>query len=40
MSESLEARIKRYWNTQPCNIKHGTAQPGTKEFFEQVSVRR
>ena len=40
MSESLEARIKRYWNAQPCNIKHGTAEPGTLEFFQQVSARR
>jgi 2-polyprenyl-3-methyl-5-hydroxy-6-metoxy-1,4-benzoquinol methylase len=40
MSETLEQRIKRYWNAQPCNIKHGTAEAGTAEFFQQVSARR
>lgn len=40
MMEDLEARIKRYWNAQPCNIKHSTAEPNTPEFFQQVSARR
>ena len=40
MSQSLEDRIKRYWNTQPCNIKHGKSDIGTPEFFREVSERR
>ena len=40
MSQSLEERIKRYWNTQPCNIKHGKSDIGTAEFFQEVSERR
>ena len=40
MSQSLEERIKRYWNTQPCNIKHGKSDIGTAEFFREVSERR
>jgi 2-polyprenyl-3-methyl-5-hydroxy-6-metoxy-1,4-benzoquinol methylase len=40
MSETLEERIKRYWNAQPCNVKHGKAEPGTLEFFQEVSARR
>jgi 2-polyprenyl-3-methyl-5-hydroxy-6-metoxy-1,4-benzoquinol methylase len=40
MSETLEQRIKRYWNAQPCNVKHGKADPGTLEFFQEVSARR
>jgi 2-polyprenyl-3-methyl-5-hydroxy-6-metoxy-1,4-benzoquinol methylase len=40
MAETLEERIKRYWNTQPCNVKHGKAEPGTLEFFQEVSARR
>jgi 2-polyprenyl-3-methyl-5-hydroxy-6-metoxy-1,4-benzoquinol methylase len=40
MSETLEERIKRYWNAQPCNVKHGKADPGTLEFFQEVSARR
>lgn len=37
---SLEERIRRYWNTQPCNIKHGASDVGTPEFFREVSERR
>lgn len=40
MSETLEQRIKRYWNAQPCNIKHSPAEPGTSQFFRDVSARR
>lgn len=40
MRESLEERIRRYWNNQPCNIKHGSSEPGSLEFFQEVSARR
>lgn len=40
MSFNLEEKIKRYWNSQPCNIKHGTSDIGTAEFFHEVSERR
>lgn len=40
MQESLEQRIKRYWNAQPCNVKHSRAEPGTSQFFRDVSARR
>ena len=39
-SESIEDRIRRYWNTQPCNIRHSTNPVGTVEFFREVSARR
>ena len=40
MSNDLEDRIKKYWNNQPCNIRHGTSELGTKDYFNQVSARR
>jgi len=40
VSSNLEEKIRRYWNTQPCNIKHGTSDIGTAEFFREVSERR
>ena len=40
MSTNLEERIRRYWNTQPCNIKHGQSDIGTPAFFREVSERR
>ena len=40
MTETLEEKIQRYWNNQPFNIKHGDSEPGSLEFFKQVSARR
>lgn len=40
MQETLEQKIKRYWNAQPCNIKHSPAEPGSEQFFRDVSARR
>ena len=37
---TLEERIVRYWNNQPCNIKHGQSPVGTLEFFQEVTERR
>ena len=37
---NIEDKIRRYWNTQPCNVKHGQSDIGTPEFFREVSERR
>ena len=37
---SIEQEIKDYWNRQPCNVKHGTSEVGTREFFEEVTAKR
>lgn len=36
----LEQKIVDYWNTQPCNIKHGRSEPGTADFFKEITERR
>ena len=38
--ETLEDKIRRYWNNQPCNVRHGQSEPGSLEFFQEVSARR
>lgn len=38
MNTQIEA-IREYWNRQPCGIRHG-AQPGSIEFFQQLTSRR
>jgi len=38
-SPSLET-VRDYWNRRPCNIRHGTAPIGTKEYFDQVEARK
>lgn len=40
MKESLENRIRRYWDSQPCNIKHSSGEIGSLEFFQEVSAKR
>lgn len=32
--------VKDYWNAQPCNVKHSTAEINTKEYFEDVKTKR
>lgn len=37
---NLEQEIKDYWNNQPCNVRHGTSEVGTREFFNEVTAKR
>jgi 2-polyprenyl-3-methyl-5-hydroxy-6-metoxy-1,4-benzoquinol methylase len=37
---NIEDKIKRYWNSQPCNIKHSSSEFGSADFFREVSERR
>jgi ubiquinone/menaquinone biosynthesis C-methylase UbiE len=32
--------VREYWNRRPCNIRHSTAEIGTKDYFEQVEARK
>ncbi|CAN5768525.1 hypothetical protein BH24ACI3_BH24ACI3_01100 [soil metagenome] len=32
--------VKKYWNARPCNIRHSSAEVGTKEYFDQVEARK
>jgi len=36
---SLE-EVRDYWNRRPCNIRHGTAPVGSREYFDQVEARK
>lgn len=38
-SASLDS-VRDYWNRRPCNVRHGTAPVGTKEYFDQVEARK
>lgn len=33
-------KVQNYWNERPCNIRHSTAEIGTKEYFDQVEWRK
>ena len=32
--------VRDFWNARPCNIRHGTAEVGTREYFDQVEHRK
>jgi SAM-dependent methyltransferase len=33
-------KVQDYWNARPCNVRHSTAEIGTKEYFDQVEWRK
>lgn len=36
---SLE-EVRSFWNQRPCNIRHSKQEIGTKEYFDEVEVRK
>lgn len=32
--------VENYWDDRPCNVRHGSAPVGTKEYFDQVEKRK
>lgn len=32
--------VRRYWNRRPCNIRHSTAEIGTRQYFDEVEARK
>lgn len=39
-STAIENKIRTYWNSQPCNIKHSLLPVGSKEYFEEVKNKK
>lgn len=40
MIELLIEKVKRFWDSRPCNIRHSNAPLGTKKYFDEVAARR
>ena len=36
----LKDRVRRFWDNQPCGVRHGGAEPGTREFYRAVEAHR
>jgi SAM-dependent methyltransferase len=32
--------VKRYWDARPCNLRHSTAEVGTRQYFDEVEARK
>lgn len=33
-------KVQEYWDRRPCNIRHSTAEIGTKQYFDEVEARK
>jgi 2-polyprenyl-3-methyl-5-hydroxy-6-metoxy-1,4-benzoquinol methylase len=33
-------RVRDFWNTRPCNIRHSRKEVGTREYFDEVERRK
>ncbi len=41
MFEKIEIeKVKGYWDSRPCNIRHSLQPIGTKEYFDEVEARK
>jgi SAM-dependent methyltransferase len=40
MKINIKNKIKKFWNRQPCNIKHSKKKLFSKEYFNEVKKRR
>jgi len=34
------AKVREYWNSRPCNIRHSPKPVGTREYFDEVEYRK
>ena len=39
MTELIET-VKQYWDRQPCNVRHSDHPLGSREYFDQVELRK
>jgi len=39
-SETSIDRVRDYWNSRPCNLRHSPAPVGSREYFDQVEARK
>ena len=40
MKDNPIDEVRNYWNARPCNIRHSSAPTGTREYFDQVELRK
>jgi SAM-dependent methyltransferase len=38
--ETSIERVREYWNSRPCNLRHSPEPVGTREYFDQVEARK
>lgn len=39
-SDTSIDKVRNYWNSRPCNLRHSQAPVGSREYFDQVEARK
>jgi SAM-dependent methyltransferase len=39
-SETAIDRVREYWNSRPCNLRHSPSPVGTRQYFDEVEARK
>ena len=37
---STIAKVSKFWNDRPCNIRHSKEPVGSREYFDEVATRK
>jgi SAM-dependent methyltransferase len=40
MTTATVQDVQRYWDARPCNLRHSTAEVGTRQYFDEVEARK
>ena len=40
VSHNIIDKVKDFWDTRPCNIRHSPNKVGTKAYFDEVEIRK
>jgi SAM-dependent methyltransferase len=40
MSTATVQDVQRYWDARPCNLRHSTAEVGSRQYFDEVEARK
>lgn len=33
-------RVREYWNTRPCNVRHSARDPSTRDYYDEVEAKK
>ena len=40
MNPATVQDVQRYWDARPCNLRHSTAEVGSRQYFDEVEARK
>jgi hypothetical protein len=40
MTTATVQDVQRYWDARPCNLRHSTAEVGSRQYFHEVEARK